>query len=105
MNIKTTTLAIGILSFGLTGCGGGGNNTTSDANQNNSKNSNANHPLPLAWTITDLGTLRGTVSQATSINNLGQVVGYSTTSGNSNHAFLYTEGVMQDLGTLGDEFR
>src|SRR5437868_967316 len=36
-----------------------------------------------------------------SINNAGQIVG-SANNGNDNwHAFRYTAGVMQDLGTLG----
>ena len=52
------------------------------------------------YTVTDLGTLPGgSASAAYSINNSGQVVGYSTTSGN-NHAFLYSGGTMNDLGTL-----
>jgi probable HAF family extracellular repeat protein len=56
------------------------------------------------YTVTDLGTLSGgTVSYASGINNLGQVVGFSWTSSGSNgqHAFLYSGGTMQDLGTLG----
>lgn len=58
------------------------------------------------YTITDLGTLSGggTLSQALGINNLGQVVGLSTTNADNDdwHAFVYTPGSgMQDLGTLG----
>jgi probable HAF family extracellular repeat protein len=52
--------------------------------------------------MTDLGTLPGgSFSSAFSINNNGQVVGYATTSSGAPHAFLYTGGVMTDLGTLG----
>ena len=40
-------------------------------------------------------------SQANAINAAGQVVGGSTTTGSSFHAFLYSGGVMKDLGVLG----
>lgn len=57
------------------------------------------------WTITDLGTLGGTSSQALALNNRGQVVGVSRLAGDvSSHAFLYTNGSMYDLGTLGGDY-
>ncbi len=55
--------------------------------------------------VFDLGTLPGgTSSEALSINNLGQVVGYSTTRDGSTHAFLWQMGWMHDLGTLGPDY-
>ena len=55
---------------------------------------------PPAYTVTDLGTLDGTVSVGQGINASGQVTGGFGTSGNDSHAFLY-DGTMHDLGTLG----
>lgn len=54
------------------------------------------------YTITDLGTLGGTISSGDGINTSGEVTGYSATSGNAAiHAFLYDGSTMNDLGTLG----
>jgi probable HAF family extracellular repeat protein len=56
---------------------------------------------------TDIGTLPGgSFSYATAINNNGQIAGYanfanSTDGSQPQHAFLYSNGVMRDLGTLG----
>ena len=47
----------------------------------------------------DLGTLGGTSSIATAINDAGVVAGYSDTADGRSHAFLWTvEGGMQDIG-------
>ena len=51
--------------------------------------------------LTDLGTLGGTESGATSLNNSGQVVGYATSYTGESHAFLFERDRMRDLGTLG----
>jgi probable HAF family extracellular repeat protein len=57
-----------------------------------------------SWQATDLGTLGGfCCSTATGINDRGEVVGYSDagTTPAYNHAFLWRNGRMTDLGTLG----
>ena len=48
------------------------------------------------YSVTDLG-----VVSAAAMNNAGQVTGYFHTSTGASHAFLYTDGQMIDLGTLG----
>ena len=58
-------------------------------------------PAP-QFQIVDLGTLGGSWSNATDINNSGQVVGHSYTAAGELHAFSWTQaGGMVDLGTLG----
>ncbi len=70
------------------------------------------HQLPLLLTMpfsmptvamTDLGTLGGSDSYAYGINDSGQIVGGSYTSSGDYHAFLYANGAMADLGTLGGD--
>jgi probable HAF family extracellular repeat protein len=57
----------------------------------------AKHPLSTKYAVIDLGGLAGSKSaQALAVNDLGQIVGKS-----ANHAFLWENGVMTDLGTLG----
>ena len=59
------------------------------------------------YTITELGTLPGFPStNARAINASGQVVGsisnpHSPSKTGSSHAFLWEQGVLTDLGTLG----
>ena len=58
-------------------------------------------------TMTNLGTLPAPYnwsSEATAINNAGQVIGYSQGSGNNTHSFLFSNGAMSDLGTLPAPF-
>jgi len=45
----------------------------------------------------DLGTLGGSTSRPTDINELGQVVGQSTAADGMWHPFLWSDGVMHDL--------
>jgi probable HAF family extracellular repeat protein len=53
--------------------------------------------------MTSLGTLGGSWSRATSVNNAGFIVGYSAVDSYTDtvHAFLATNGQLLDLGTLG----
>lgn len=60
--------------------------------------------------ILDLGTLSGTESNAVYVGDGGQVVGFATINGPPDpfgffgltvHTFLWENGVMQDVGTLG----
>src|ERR1039458_2227867 len=54
------------------------------------------------YLVTDLGTLPGgSYSAASGINNNGQVVGGAGTTSGPDHAFLYSGGIMSDLGAWG----
>lgn len=65
----------------------------------------SNQALAAGYTITDLGTLGGSSSYASAINDNGQVVGRASTTGDTaTHAYLYSNGTMFDLGTLGGDY-
>jgi probable HAF family extracellular repeat protein len=53
-------------------------------------------------TILPLPSLGGSMMQVNGLNSAGQITGFSYTTGNlAAHAFLYSNGSMNDLGTLG----
>src|SRR5215471_7710006 len=57
---------------------------------------------PGPYEVVDLGTLGGTSGWANGIDNGGLVAGFSTLPLDQNqHAFIWRQGVMTDLGTLG----
>jgi len=51
-----------------------------------------------------LGTLGGAFADARTINERGQIVGFTTPAGDDSHPFLWDHGSMRDLGTLGGSF-
>ena len=54
------------------------------------------------YSLTVLGTLGGSFSQAAALNDRGEVAGFSTLAGDQTvHASIWTHGVATDLGTLG----
>jgi len=56
----------------------------------------------LSYTITEIGTLGGPSSVAGAINAVGQVAGTSGTADNAAvHLFLYGDGNLADLRSLG----
>jgi probable HAF family extracellular repeat protein len=58
-----------------------------------------------AGDVTDLGTLKGgSVSWGSDLNDAGQVCGWAETANHAGtRAFLWTNGVMKDLGSIGGD--
>ena len=55
------------------------------------------------YEVLDLGTLGGNSAHPLDFNDYGKVVGSSLTASGQTHAFLWEDGAMRDLGTLGQE--
>ncbi len=53
------------------------------------------------YTLTDVGTFGGAITSATGINSSGDIVGFSDNPNVGTRAFLWRNGTMTDLGTLG----
>jgi 6-phosphogluconolactonase len=54
--------------------------------------------------LVDIGTLGGTYSEGTGINDQNEIAGVSSVAGSSlNHLFLYAQGHMNDLGGVAGE--
>ena len=68
-----------------------------------SSNGTASRAFLYTGVLTDIGTLGGDGSYAYGVNSAGQVVGQSDNSKGQLHAFVYKNGSMTDLGTLGKE--
>jgi len=57
---------------------------------------------PVPYEVIDLGNVSGmTGAWAVAMNDRGQIVGFSSNQRGVTHPFLWQDGVMQDLGTLG----
>lgn len=59
---------------------------------------------PAPYEVIDLGTLGGQYGQAEDINDAGQIVGWAYDATGARRAFLWENGVMSDLGTLGGNY-
>ena len=59
------------------------------------------HTRASEWSIRDLGSLGGPFSAAYGINDKGVVVGDSLIDREHTHAFLFRDGQMENIGTLG----
>ena len=67
-----------------------------------SADAQADKAVKADYAIKDLGTLGGSFAFAGGISNRGWVLGYSSLPGdNDTHSFLWRDGEMTDLGTLG----
>ena len=60
--------------------------------------------MSATYEVVDLGTLGGSHSKALSINNNGQIVGWAQNNSGTQHAFLYSGGLMQDLDNLPNSY-
>lgn len=98
--VSRITLLSVTLGFGMGAC------TSEEIPTEPSVGARAEMAAAKAYTAVDLGTLGGgSYSVATAINAAGQVVGFgevgAATSGFRSYGFLWEDGVMADIGSLG----
>nr|WP_314543128.1 hypothetical protein [uncultured Massilia sp.] len=55
------------------------------------------------WTVVDIGTLGGSGTTVADINDSGSIVGWSQLANGKQHAFLYQNGQIGDLGVLAGD--
>ncbi len=65
----------------------------------------ATHAFSDDGAMTDLGTLGSAAGLATSINNAGYIVGQSAPAGTGEHATLWHDGTVTDLGDLASTYQ
>src|ERR1700712_4524429 len=97
------TVAVSLATAFLAACGGDNSPSTPAMSTDTAALlASANKvKVPTKYKLTDLGTLGGTDSVATGINDAGQVVGTSLTASNVHHATIWNGTTARDLGTLG----
>lgn len=61
------------------------------------------HRSVAGYDVFDLGSLGGNWARPLDFNDHGKVVGASLTASGATHAFVWEDGVMRDLGTMGQE--
>jgi probable HAF family extracellular repeat protein len=61
----------------------------------------AKDPMPARYTVTDLGTLGGFFTQASLVNDHGVVSGVSSLPDGTQHAVIWANGSLSDIGTPG----
>lgn len=77
--------------------------TATDTNGNTSEISAGRQIPSVRYVAQPIGSLGRGLTQGNDVNNRGEVTGYawSGPTGTNTHAFLYADGAMRDLGTLG----
>jgi probable HAF family extracellular repeat protein len=91
-----------LLAAALVGCGRGAEVTPPSTAGALTDRMAGEGLAPSGYEIVTLPVLSGTQAAGDAINSQGQVAGYATLSGNTvQHATLWHDGQIQDLGTLG----
>jgi probable HAF family extracellular repeat protein len=95
-SIRLITLLSATMALGMAAC------TSEETLTEPSASTSPAEAVAGTYTAVDLGTLPGgNLSSARAINSAGQVAGVSGTAGGDNHAVLWKNGDITDLGTLG----